>query len=201
MTQHPCIGLLALQGDYPSHERVLDERRIMHVRVTRPEHLEGLSGLILPGGESSVMLKLLEEEGLLQPLRARIVEGLPTLATCAGMILLAHEVTCPQQASLDLLDIAVERNGYGRQIHSGVHPVQGCNGFPDSEGVFIRAPRVDEPGSGVEVLGRHQGDPALIRQGRILAAAFHPELSHSHPVIDLFLHEIDPELALDPRSR
>jgi pyridoxal 5'-phosphate synthase pdxT subunit len=197
----PCIGLLALQGDYPSHERVLDKRGITHVRVTRPEHLESLSAVILPGGESSVMLKLLTEEGLLEPLRARITGGLPTLATCAGMILLARKVISSEQASLELLDISVCRNGYGRQIHSGVHKVNGVNGFPDSEGVFIRAPRVEDPGSSIEVLGTYQGDPVLLRQDRILAAAFHPELSENHPIIDLFLHSVEPGLAGDPRQR
>lgn len=192
------MGLLAIQGDFPSHERVLASRQIPHVRVTRPEHLEGLSGIILPGGESSVMLKLLIEEGLLEPLAERIQQGLPTLATCAGMILLAREVHSPTQRSLGLLDISVQRNGYGRQIHSGVHRVTGHEGFPDCEGVFIRAPRVEPPGVNVEILGTLGPDPVLVRQGQILAAAFHPELSDTHPVIDLFLHGIDPNIARYP---
>ena len=198
MTSSPCIGLLALQGDYPSHERILSERKVNHVRVTRPEHLEALDGIILPGGESSVMLKLLTEEGLLEPLSSRIQAGLPTLATCAGMILLAREVHSPTQGSLGLLGISVLRNGYGRQIHSGVHEVIGKGGFPDHEGIFIRAPRVENLAPEVEILGLYGEDPVLVRHDRILASAFHPELSEAHPVMDLFLYSVDPNIAADP---
>ncbi len=146
------------------------------------------------------MLKLLTEEGLLEPLRSCIQSGIPTLATCAGMILMAQHVQSPAQASLGLLDISVVRNGYGPQIHSGVHRVEGALGFPDCEGVFIRAPLVQEPGPEIEILGTYQGDPVLIRHGRIVAASFHPELSENHPVMELFLHTVDPNIASDPRQ-
>ncbi|MEZ5987722.1 MAG: pyridoxal 5'-phosphate synthase glutaminase subunit PdxT [Planctomycetota bacterium] len=186
------IGLLALQGDFPSHEEVLAARGQGTRRVTRPDHLEGLTGLVLPGGESTTMLRLLHSEGMLAPLRRCLDTGLPVLATCAGLILLAREVHSPDQESLGVLDLAVDRNGYGRQVHSGVHPLSGRNGFPDCEGVFIRAPRIRATGPGLEVLATWAGDPALVRRGPILAATFHPELSDAHPAMDLFLHLVGP---------
>jgi 5'-phosphate synthase pdxT subunit len=183
----PIVGVLALQGDFPAHERALATRGIACRRVTRRGHLTGLDALVLPGGESSVMLKLGNDAGLLDPLRDVIAGGLPVLATCAGLILLAREVRLPPQASLGLLDVVVDRNGYGRQVHSGVFRLHGQRGFPDCSGVFIRAPRVVGVGPGVEVLAKRDSDPCLFRAGAVLASCFHPELDDGHPVHDLFL--------------
>jgi 5'-phosphate synthase pdxT subunit len=183
----PVVGVLALQGDFPAHERALAARGIACRRVTRQGQLAGLDALVLPGGESSVMLKLGREARLLDSLREAIAGGLPVLATCAGLILLAREVRQPPQQSLGLLDVVVARNGYGRQVHSGVYPLHGRSGFPDCTGVFIRAPRVVEVGPRVEVLATRDSDPCLFRAGAILAACFHPELDDGHPVHDLFL--------------
>ena len=150
--------------------------------------------MVLPGGESTTMLKLMEGTGLDSRLGDLIRGGLQVLATCAGVILVAREVRHPAQRSLRLLDIVVERNAYGRQIDSAVVDLEVADGddlgSTTLEGVFIRAPRVTEVGEGVRVLARRGGDPVLLRQGRFLAATFHPELSPGSPVIDLFLRSI-----------
>lgn len=180
------VGVLALQGDFAAHVRQLERRGIDTVLIRGRRHLENLDGLVLPGGESSVMLRLLGIEALAEPLRATIASGIPTLATCAGMILLAHSVTDPVQTSLDLLDVDVSRNGYGRQLHSGTHTLRGAGGFPDCRGIFIRAPRVTRAGERCEILATLGQDPVLVRQESILAACFHPEFDDAHPLYDLF---------------
>ena len=188
------VGVLALQGDYAAHERALAARGVAAVEVRTPDDLEGLTGLVLPGGESTTMLLLLRESGLGGRLVERIRGGLPVLATCAGVILAAREVRNPAQPSLGLLDVVVERNAYGRQLSSTVAPVAVCApdevGTREMEAVFIRAPRVREVGGGVSVLARRGEDPVLLRQGVLLAATFHPELSEASPVVDLFVRVV-----------
>lgn len=190
----PPVGVLALQGDFEAHKKALADRGVESVEVRTPADLDGLAGLVLPGGESTTMLKLMESTGLDDRLAALVRDGVPVLATCAGVILLAREVTNPPQRSLGLLDIGVERNAYGRQLESAVVDleVDADAELPTGklEGVFIRAPRVTEVGSSVRVLARWGRDPVLLRQGNVLAATFHPELSAASPVIDLFLRKI-----------
>jgi len=190
----PLVGVLALQGDFDAHRKALAGDGAGSIEVRGPSDLEGIAGLVLPGGESTAMLKLLEGTGLDSGLADLIRAGLPVLATCAGVILLAREVRHPVQRSLGLLDVQVERNGYGRQIDSAVVPLEVAEpdglGTPTLEGVFIRAPRVTHVGPGVRVLARRDGDPVLLRQQKVLAATFHPELSPGSPVIDLFLRTV-----------
>ena len=185
------IGLLALQGDYAAHARALAERGAATREVRTSADLAGLAGLVLPGGESTAMLTLMEGSDLAARLVAAIAGGLPVLATCAGVILLAREVRRPPQRSLGVLDAVVERNAYGRQLDSAVVglTVRDRDGLGTDalEGVFIRAPRVTDVGAGVAVLAARGEDPVLLRQGAILAATFHPELTAGSPVVDLFV--------------
>ena len=185
------IGVLALQGDFAAHVAALGRRGVSAVEVRHACDLDGVTALVLPGGESTAMLKLMNGSGLLERLAELLRAGTPALATCAGVILLAREVRNPAQRSLGVLDVAVERNAYGRQIDSTVAPITPARGaeLGDAplEGVFIRAPRVVDVGPGVEVLASRGPDPVLLRQRGILAATFHPELSGGSPVIDLFL--------------
>ncbi|MGD1147949.1 MAG: pyridoxal 5'-phosphate synthase glutaminase subunit PdxT [Thermoanaerobaculaceae bacterium] len=191
MERSPVVGLLALQGDFDAHRKALAERGVESVEIRVPSDLDEVSGLVLPGGESTTMLKLLEGTGLDSRLVDLVRAGMPVLATCAGVILLAREVRHPVQRSLAILDILVERNGYGRQIDSAVVDLEVADpsglGSTTLEGVFIRAPRVTEVGEGVRVLARRGGDPVLLRQGKVLAATFHPELTDGSPVVDLFV--------------
>lgn len=153
--------------------------------------LAGLAGVVLPGGESTTMMLMLKRGSLGEDLARLIEGGIPVLATCAGVILLAREVRAPVQESLGLLDVAVERNAYGRQSESAVVELAVDDpsevGSRELEGVFIRAPRVVTVGNGVKILARRGDDPVLLRQGRILAATFHPELSAGSPVVDRFV--------------
>lgn len=187
------LGVLALQGDHAAHVRALVEaarRRgpgVEAVPVRRPGQLEGLAGVVLPGGESTTMLKLLALEGLDEALVAFGRGGGAIFGTCAGAILLAREVRGPAQRSLGLLDAVIERNAYGRQIDSSVVELPSRLPGPPLEGVFIRAPRFLELGAGVEVLAHRGEDPVLVRQDRILAATFHPELGSDDRVASLFL--------------
>lgn len=186
----PRVGVLALQGDFAAHARSLEERGVSAVEVREAGDLEGVAGVVLPGGESTTMLKLMEQTSLPERLRAMTAAGVPVLATCAGVILLAREVRSPAQRSLALLDVAIERNAYGRQLDSTIVPLEvvdpGELGQARLEGVFIRAPRVVAVGPQVKVLARRDNDPVLVRQGNLLAATFHPELSPASPVLDLF---------------
>ncbi|NOZ79050.1 MAG: pyridoxal 5'-phosphate synthase glutaminase subunit PdxT [Acidobacteria bacterium] len=183
-------GVLALQGDWEAHARVLERAGSETIAVRTPEDLEASDALVLPGGESTVVLRLLEREGWMDRLTRRLAAGLPVLATCAGVILLARDVT-PPQASFGVLDIAVRRNAYGRQVASAIVPVRLAAGFegpPTMEGVFIRAPRIERVGPDVDVLGWRGDAPALVRQGRIVAATFHPEMTPDDRVHRYFLH-------------
>ena len=179
------IGVLAIQGAFAEHIHALEASGAKTRIVRSKDDLAGLDGIVLPGGESTTMTMLMERVGLLGPLRAAIGAGLPTLATCAGMILLAREVSdgMPDQTGLGLLDIAVRRNGYGRQVDSfeADIDVEGLEGKP-FPAVFIRSPLVESTGK-VEVIATHEGHPVAVRQGNILALCFHPELTK-----DLRLH-------------
>jgi 5'-phosphate synthase pdxT subunit len=185
------IGVLALQGDWAAHAAVLAALGIRAAFVRTARELAEVDSLVLPGGESTAMLRLMEEEGLDGELGERIRDGMAVLATCAGTILLAAK-TLPEQASLGLLDIDIERNAYGRQVHSQVAEVELDDELGEParyDGVFIRAPKITRVGPGVSVLGRLGSDPVLVRQGGIIAATFHPELTDDHRVHRLLVDE------------
>ncbi len=184
-------GVLALQGDWAAHAEVLRALGVETTLVRTAAELAGVDALVLPGGESTAMLRLMESDNLADKISMRVRDGLPVLATCAGVILLAAGTT-PAQESLALLDVSVERNAYGRQVHSRVAAVELVDelGEPQQiEGVFIRAPRITHVGPGVTILGRLGVDPVLIRQGGIIAATFHPELTDDHRVHRLLVNE------------
>jgi 5'-phosphate synthase pdxT subunit len=184
------VGVLALQGAFREHAEAFDALGGDVVLVRRPDDLAGVDALAVPGGESTVIDKLLDSSGLRAPVVELIEAGAPTLATCAGLIVLAAEVSDgrPDQRPLALLDVTVRRNGYGRQVDSFEAPltVDGMAGGP-FPGVFIRAPIVERTGPEVVVLARHEGRPVLCRQGPIWAASFHPELSGDLRVHERFL--------------
>ena len=182
------IGILALQGDFEAHRKALERAGARVVEVRTAAALEQVDGLILPGGESTTMLKLLRIEDLFEPLR-RFGESRPIFGTCAGAILLARRVTCPDQESLGLMDIDVERNAYGRQLNSHVARLDDAEGGP-LEAVFIRAPIIRRVGPEARVLASYRGDPVLVEQGRHLAATFHPELTAGARVHGWFLRMV-----------
>jgi 5'-phosphate synthase pdxT subunit len=187
MSQTPLtIGVLALQGAFQAHAKTLESLGVTAKLIRTPGELHGLDGLIIPGGESTTFLKFLERDGFLDTLQT-FVQTTPTFGTCAGAILLAKEVHNPAQKSLAVLDIAVERNAYGRQIDSTIltAPTK-LEGGP-LEMVFIRAPRITRTAPTVETLADRDGFPVLVRQGHLLAATFHPELSADTRVHQLFL--------------
>jgi pyridoxal 5'-phosphate synthase pdxT subunit len=177
------IGVLALQGAFAAHRRRLAELGVASRDVRQPRDLHGVDGLVMPGGESTTMSNLLTSSGLFDAIEARLADGLPVFGTCAGLILLAREIHDgrPDQRSFGRLDVAVQRNGYGRQLESFETDLD-VAGLPEApfHGVFIRAPRVESAGPHVEVLAEHRGDPVLVRQGHVMAAAFHPELTADH---------------------
>ncbi len=183
------IGVLAIQGDYDAHRLVLESLGAKAVLVRKPEQLQGLDGLVIPGGESSTFLKFLEREGFLEKLRDFVAHK-PTFGTCAGAILLAKQVENPAQESLGTIDIAVRRNAYGRQVDSTIVESKTSLGEEPLEMVFIRAPRITRTGPEVEVLAQWENTPVLVRQNHILAATFHPELSHDRRVHQMFLDQV-----------
>jgi pyridoxal 5'-phosphate synthase pdxT subunit len=180
------IGVLALQGAYEAHAQTLRLLGATPKLVRTPQDLEGISGLIMPGGESTTMLKFLERNNFFNTLQD-FVRTTPTFGTCAGAILLATQVEHPAQKSLGVLDITVERNAYGRQIDSTILTEPTTLPGGPLEMVFIRAPRITRTGSAIEILASREGSPTLIRSGHILAATFHPELSDDTRVHKLFL--------------
>jgi 5'-phosphate synthase pdxT subunit len=182
----PRIGVLAIQGDYASHADALADSGAQPIEVRKPDQLGGLDGLILPGGESTTILHFLEKQGFFQVLQQFCLEK-PVFGTCAGAILLARNVLNPPQRSLGLLDATLQRNAYGRQIDSTILTEETKLPGGPLEMVFIRAPKIIEAGPGVEVLARRDGSPVLVRQGHILAATFHPELSDDRRVHRLFV--------------
>ena len=196
-TSQPRVGVLAIQGDYERHAAALTEVGAIPTLVKTAEALANVDALILPGGESTTMLKFLQRGGLLEDLRAFAAQK-PVFGTCAGAILLAREVRHPSQDSLATLDIAVERNAYGDQRDSAILTLDfNLNAFnPDEtptsaptplETVFIRAPRIVSTGPGVQILAYRESFPILVRQGKTLAATFHPELSTDRTIHRYFL--------------
>jgi pyridoxal 5'-phosphate synthase pdxT subunit len=185
----PVIGVLALQGDFEAHARALEEGGAVAREVRTPEDLEGLDGLVLPGGESTTMTLGIEREGLAEPLRELVRSGRPVLATCAGLIMLDRE-------HLGMLDLTARRNAFGRQLHSFEADVA-IRGLGDEpvQAVFIRAPWIETAGEGVDVLAEVDGHPVVARQRNILVAAFHPELTD-----DLRLHAYFLALAAEKTS-
>ncbi len=185
------IGVLALQGDFDAHRRRLEELGANVVLVKKPEQLDEIDGLVIPGGESGTFLKLLGEEGF-EKLK-QFVRLKPTFGTCAGAILLASEVENPTQAGLGAIDMRIRRNAYGRQVDSSIREGQflesSLNPEPGSplEMVFIRAPKIESVGPGVEVIATEGTDPVAVRQGTAMAATFHPELSEDTRVHQAFL--------------
>jgi len=181
------IGIVAIQGDYEAHAKVLERLGAEHKFVRTPANLSGLAGVILPGGESTTQLKVMTEEGLFDALKKFAAADGAFFGTCAGTILLAKEVHGPSQASLGLLEASVLRNGYGRQVASDVHMGQTKLRAQPLEMVFIRAPIIQSVGSAVEILAEDAGHPVLVREGKILAATFHPELSDDTTVHEYFV--------------
>jgi 5'-phosphate synthase pdxT subunit len=179
--------VLALQGDFEAHAKALAPAQVRTIEVRTKEQLAACDGLILPGGESTTMLKLLHLEKLWEPLREFGREK-PIFGTCAGTILLAREVSRPAQESLDLMDLTVERNGYGRQIDSRVAQVETEEGLV--EAVFIRAPVIRRAGPMVHVLATYQGTPIWVEQGLHMATTFHPELSEVSVAHERFLKKV-----------
>ena len=182
------IGVLALQGDFEAHRLRLEELGAEVVLVRKADDFDGIDGLVIPGGESTTFLKLLPQN-LLQKLRD-FVHTKPTFGTCAGAILLANEVENPKQAGLGAIDIRIRRNAYGRQVNSSIREGKFIDerlGESPIEMVFIRAPKIERLGPGVEVLATEGGDPVVVRQGRVMAATFHPELSQDKRVHRAFI--------------
>ncbi len=192
-TRLPIIGVLAIQGDYAAHAEALAEAGASPSLVKTPQDLrldgQSLDGLILPGGESTTMLRFLEKHHFFEALK-EFCGSKPVFGTCAGAILLAREVRNPAQRSLGVLDAVVERNAYGRQIDSAILTAETTLPGGPLEMVFIRAPRIVETGADVEVLARREGYAALVRQGKLLAATFHPELSSDRRVHRLFVEMV-----------
>lgn len=191
------IGVLAIQGDYAAHAEALVEAGASPSLVKTPQdlglHGQSLDGLILPGGESTTMLRFLEKSHFLDALKQFCTER-PVFGTCAGAILLAREVHHPAQRSLGVLDAVVERNAYGRQIDSAILTAETMLPGGPLEMVFIRAPRIVSTGPGVEVLARRDGFPTLVRQGSMMAATFHPELSSDRRVHRAFVETVSSRL-------
>jgi len=186
----PRIGVLAIQGDYAAHAEALAESGAEPVEVRKPHQLADLDGLILPGGESTTVLRFLEKLDFFEALQ-QFCGTHPVFGTCAGAILLAREVRNPAQRSLGILDAAMERNAYGRQIDSSILTAETELPGGPLEMVFIRAPRIVETGDGVEVLASRDDYPVLVRQGSVLAATFHPELSADRRVHRLFVQVVN----------
>lgn len=184
----PTVGVLSLQGDYEAHAKAIERAGGKAVEVNRADQLADIDGLIIPGGESTTMLKLLDYENLFEPIK-EFGKTKPIFGTCAGTILIAKDVHNPSQASLDLMDIGVERNAYGRQMDSHISKLP-ADGMGDIEAVFIRAPIIRRTGPEVKVLATHRGDPVLVEQGHHMAATFHPELTADSRVHQRFLDHL-----------
>lgn len=180
------IGVLAIQGDYEAHKARLEQLGATVILVRKPEQLDSIDAIVIPGGESSTFLNFLSERGFLEKLRG-FVRTKPTFGTCAGAILLARNVENPPQESLGVLDIRIRRNAYGRQIDSSIREAQTRLQGGPLEMVFIRAPKIVATGKDVQVLATSGDDPVLIREGNIMAATFHPELSSDTRVHQEFL--------------
>ncbi len=186
------VGVLSLQGAFTAHQAALADCGVDSRQVRVPADLEGLGALIMPGGESTTMSRLLATSGLFDPLAESIRDGLAVFGTCAGMILLASEVLDgrPDQRSFGAIDIGVRRNGYGRQVDSFEADISVSSLAKPFHAVFIRAPKVERWGESVAVVAEHEGVPVLVRSGKIFVASFHPELTPDHRLHSLFLQEV-----------
>jgi pyridoxal 5'-phosphate synthase pdxT subunit len=185
------IGILAIQGDFEAHARTLEKLGVDFVFVRTPQDLQGVDGLILPGGESTTHMKMLVETGLDKAIQKMAASGGAFFGTCAGAILLAREVKAPQQKSLGLLDMTVVRNAYGRQLSSDVLVLPTKLRDEPIEMVFIRAPVIDKIGNGVEILAERDGKPVLVQQCNKMAATFHPELSSNTTIHERFIKLVE----------
>jgi 5'-phosphate synthase pdxT subunit len=184
----PRIGVLALQGDFREHRAMLERLGAATSEVRRPGELDAVDALVIPGGESTTIGKLMNHFGLIAPIKARAADGMPLYGTCAGLITLAREIAEGDQPVLGLIDIVARRNAFGRQVHSfeADLDVPLC-GTPPLRAVFIRAPWIERAGAGVEILASHQGHAVAAREGRVLVTAFHPELTGDTRMHDAFL--------------
>jgi pyridoxal 5'-phosphate synthase pdxT subunit len=194
------VGILAVQGDFEAHAAMLERMGVKHVFVRTRRDLEDVDGVILPGGESTTQWKFLVEEGLDQGLREHAARGGAIFGTCAGAILVAREVSHPPQDSLGLADIAVIRNAYGRQVASDIRHEATALAATPLEMVFIRAPVIARTGSEVDILASSDGKPVLVRQGRILVATFHPELTSDTTVHEYFLRMVNQPIGNHAKS-
>jgi 5'-phosphate synthase pdxT subunit len=176
------VAVLALQGDFEAHRRRLSQIGIESFEARRPEEIENAAGLVIPGGESTTLWKFFESAPWEEAIARFAASGRPVLGTCAGAIVLAREVSNPAQKGIGLLDIAVERNAYGRQADSFVGAVEAPALGGELPAVFIRAPKIRRVGPAVEVLATREGEPVLARQGNVVAATFHPELTEDERV-------------------
>jgi 5'-phosphate synthase pdxT subunit len=186
------VGVLALQGAFVAHQRALETAGAATRQVRQPGDLAGLDALVIPGGESTTMSRLLVTSGLFDEIKATLSDGLPVFGTCAGMILLASEVLDgrPDQLSFGAIDVSVQRNGYGRQVDSFETDLQVAGLERPFHAVFIRAPKVVAVGPNVEVLAEHDGVPVVARQGHVMVASFHPELTGDARLHARFLQEV-----------
>jgi pyridoxal 5'-phosphate synthase pdxT subunit len=186
------VGVLALQGAFAAHQRALEAAGAATRQIRQPADLDGVDALIIPGGESTTMSRLLATSGLFDDVKAMLSDGLPVFGTCAGMILLASEVLDgrPDQLSFGAIDISVQRNGYGRQIDSFETDLEVADFDRPFHAVFIRAPKVVAAGPNVEILARHDGVPVVARQGHVMVASFHPELTVDARLHARFLQEV-----------
>jgi len=186
------IGVLALQGAFREHIVSLEALGVSAVAVRLPEQLEDCDGLVIPGGESTAIGKLMTTYGFYEPIRARHAEGMAIWGTCAGAILIAREIldALPDQRSLELMDMRIRRNAFGRQVDSFEAPLDVAGLDEPFTGVFIRAPWIESVGDGVEVLARHDGHIVAARQGRLMATSFHPELTGDPRIHRLFVDQV-----------
>ncbi len=187
------VGVLALQGDVVEHVHALERAGARAVKVRTPEDLARVDALVVPGGESTTVIRLLDRFGLTEPIKARVREGMPFWGTCMGMIVAAHDVAELEQPTLNLLDVTVRRNAFGRQVDSAEVPLQipalGAEPFP---AVFIRAPWIERTGPRVETLAERDGHGVMVREQNVLGTAFHPELTGDDRVHAYFLGMVEP---------
>jgi 5'-phosphate synthase pdxT subunit len=192
----PVVGVLGVQGDVEEHLRALEESGAEARVVKTPAELADVAGLVVPGGESTTVIRLLERFGLAEPIRSRVRAGMPFWGTCMGMIVAAHDVAGLAQPTLDLIDVTVRRNAFGRQAASAEValpiPVLGEPAFP---AIFIRAPWIERAGPGVEVLASYDGHGVFVRQGNVIGTSFHPELSGDRRLHRYFTHMVEKERA------
>jgi len=202
MTEAVRIGVLALQGDFALHRQALAKCGVQSVEVRKPEQLADVDGLIIPGGESTTLLKLMDAWGFVPALEKFHGADKPIFGTCAGLILLARDVENPRQFSLGFIDVGVERNAYGRQRESFATPGTVRLGTTPTalEMVFIRAPRIRRVGPGVDTLATHGGEPVMAREGNVLVATFHPELTDDPAVHRYFCAIVKDAVARERRA-